>query len=213
MARATVEGASKGSPFAREIDLVPSTTPVTSPQSDGMTETTLLLSAAILLSAGICMHGKSNAEVWQRYVKVKFSTALSRRSVWFLVLLSFPRCLPGKISRRSSSTRPCEPKERAQPCPLRQAPQRVYLPSSLGQCCVTAPAANHPILFVDLGTDRDPRGRARLQGYCRAAGGRHSGGAATGGLASYRGPRSLSDHRVRGGADRRDTRSRGGFMD
>jgi high-affinity iron transporter len=48
-----------------------------------------LFAAIILLSVGIWMHGKSNAEAWQRYVKAKVSAALSRRSGWFLFLLSF----------------------------------------------------------------------------------------------------------------------------
>jgi high-affinity iron transporter len=48
-----------------------------------------LFAAIILLTVGIWMHGKSNAEAWQRYVKEKVSAALSRRSGWFLFLLSF----------------------------------------------------------------------------------------------------------------------------
>ena len=35
------------------------------------------------------MHGKSNAEAWQRYIKEKMTHALSRRSGWFLFLLAF----------------------------------------------------------------------------------------------------------------------------
>src|SRR3546814_11726929 len=35
------------------------------------------------------MHGKSNAESWQRYIKEKISAALSRRSAWFLFGLTF----------------------------------------------------------------------------------------------------------------------------
>ncbi|WP_169542677.1 cytochrome c/FTR1 family iron permease [Sphingomonas baiyangensis] len=48
-----------------------------------------LFAAIILLTVGIWMHGKSNAEAWQHYVKEKVSAALSRRSGWFLFLLSF----------------------------------------------------------------------------------------------------------------------------
>lgn len=48
-----------------------------------------LFAAVILLTVGIWMHGKSNAEAWQRYVKAKVTAALSRRSAWFLFLLSF----------------------------------------------------------------------------------------------------------------------------
>jgi high-affinity iron transporter len=48
-----------------------------------------LFAAVILLTVGIWMHGKSNAEAWQRYVKAKVTAALSRRSGWFLFLLSF----------------------------------------------------------------------------------------------------------------------------
>ena len=48
-----------------------------------------LLAAAVLVSVGIWMHGKSRAEVWQRYIADKLDRALSRRSAWFLFLLSF----------------------------------------------------------------------------------------------------------------------------
>ena len=48
-----------------------------------------LFAAIILLSVGIWMHDKSNAEAWQRYVKAKVTAALSRQSGWFLFLLSF----------------------------------------------------------------------------------------------------------------------------
>ncbi|AJA11584.1 iron permease (plasmid) [Sphingopyxis fribergensis] len=48
-----------------------------------------LFAAIILISVGIWMHGKSNAEAWQRYIKEKISAALSRRSAWFLFGLTF----------------------------------------------------------------------------------------------------------------------------
>lgn len=48
-----------------------------------------LFAAIILLTVGIWMHGKSNAEAWQRYIKEKMAHALSRRSGWFLFLLAF----------------------------------------------------------------------------------------------------------------------------
>lgn len=48
-----------------------------------------LLAAIILLSVGIWMHGKSNANAWQRYIRDKMARALSRRSAWFLFLLAF----------------------------------------------------------------------------------------------------------------------------
>lgn len=48
-----------------------------------------LLAAVVLLSVGIWMHGKSQADAWQRYIREKLSHALSRRSAWFLFLLSF----------------------------------------------------------------------------------------------------------------------------
>ena len=35
------------------------------------------------------MHGKSQADAWQRYIREKLSQALSRRSAWFLFLLTF----------------------------------------------------------------------------------------------------------------------------
>lgn len=48
-----------------------------------------ILAAAVLISVGIWMHGKSNADNWQKYIKKKLSHALSRRSAWFLFLLTF----------------------------------------------------------------------------------------------------------------------------
>jgi len=48
-----------------------------------------LFAAIILVTVGIWMHGKSNAESWQRYIKEKMTSALSKRSGWFLFLLAF----------------------------------------------------------------------------------------------------------------------------
>ena len=48
-----------------------------------------LVAAAVLVSVGIWMHGKSQADAWQRYVREQLSHALSRGSLWFLFGLSF----------------------------------------------------------------------------------------------------------------------------
>jgi high-affinity iron transporter len=48
-----------------------------------------LFAAVVLVSIGIWMHGKSNADAWQRYIREKLSHALSRGSAWFLFLLAF----------------------------------------------------------------------------------------------------------------------------
>ncbi|WP_339738257.1 cytochrome c/FTR1 family iron permease [uncultured Maricaulis sp.] len=48
-----------------------------------------LLSAVVLISVGIWMHGKSRSDAWQDYIKAKLSTALSRGSAWFLFSLAF----------------------------------------------------------------------------------------------------------------------------
>lgn len=48
-----------------------------------------LLAAVILLSVGIWMHGKSQAEEWRRYIQEKMGKALSRGSAWFLFGLAF----------------------------------------------------------------------------------------------------------------------------
>ncbi|MEO6582296.1 MAG: FTR1 family protein [Sphingomicrobium sp.] len=48
-----------------------------------------LLAAIILLSVGIWMHGKSQAEEWRRYIREKMQGALSRGSAWFLFGLAF----------------------------------------------------------------------------------------------------------------------------
>lgn len=48
-----------------------------------------LFAAVVLVSVGIWMHGKSNAESWQRYIREALGKALSRRSAWFLFGLAF----------------------------------------------------------------------------------------------------------------------------
>ncbi|HEX8621617.1 MAG TPA: cytochrome c/FTR1 family iron permease [Allosphingosinicella sp.] len=48
-----------------------------------------ILAAVILLFVGIWMHGKAQADEWQRYIHEKVGQALSRKSAWFLFLLSF----------------------------------------------------------------------------------------------------------------------------
>jgi high-affinity iron transporter len=48
-----------------------------------------LFAAVVLLFVGIWMHGKSQADEWQRYLKAKVGAALTRGSAWFLFLLAF----------------------------------------------------------------------------------------------------------------------------
>lgn len=48
-----------------------------------------LFAAVVLLSVGMWMHQKSMAGAWQQYLHDKLSTALSRKSAWFLFGLSF----------------------------------------------------------------------------------------------------------------------------
>ena len=48
-----------------------------------------LFAAVVLVSVGIWMHGKSQADAWQRYIREKLSHALSKGSAWFLFLLAF----------------------------------------------------------------------------------------------------------------------------
>ncbi len=48
-----------------------------------------LVAGIILLWVGVWMHGKSNADVWQRYIREKLGQALTGRSAWFLFGLSF----------------------------------------------------------------------------------------------------------------------------
>jgi high-affinity iron transporter len=48
-----------------------------------------VLAAAILLFVGIWMHGKAQADEWQRYIREKVGQALSKKSAWFLFLLAF----------------------------------------------------------------------------------------------------------------------------
>lgn len=48
-----------------------------------------LFAALVLLWVGIWMHGKSNAQAWQRYIREKLTHALNRSSAWFLFLLAF----------------------------------------------------------------------------------------------------------------------------
>jgi high-affinity iron transporter len=47
------------------------------------------LAAIVLLFVGIWMHGKSQADEWQRYIREKLGAALSRGSAWFLFGLAF----------------------------------------------------------------------------------------------------------------------------
>lgn len=48
-----------------------------------------LFAAVVLLSVGIWMHGKAQADQWQRYIREKMAKALSGRSAWFLFGLAF----------------------------------------------------------------------------------------------------------------------------
>jgi len=48
-----------------------------------------LFAAVVLLSVGIWMHDKSQADAWQRYIREKMTDALSKRSAWFLFGLTF----------------------------------------------------------------------------------------------------------------------------
>jgi len=48
-----------------------------------------LFAAVVLLSVGIWMHGKAQANQWQRYIREKMTHALSRQSAWFLFGLAF----------------------------------------------------------------------------------------------------------------------------
>jgi high-affinity iron transporter len=48
-----------------------------------------VLAAVVLLFVGIWMHGKAQADEWQRYIHEKVGHALSKKSAWFLFLLAF----------------------------------------------------------------------------------------------------------------------------
>ncbi|HET9639431.1 MAG TPA: FTR1 family protein [Allosphingosinicella sp.] len=48
-----------------------------------------ILAAIVLLFVGIWMHGKAQADEWQRYIREKVGQALSKKSAWFLFLLAF----------------------------------------------------------------------------------------------------------------------------
>jgi len=48
-----------------------------------------VFAAIVLLWVGIWMHGKSNADAWQRYIRDTLGRALNRRSAWFLFALAF----------------------------------------------------------------------------------------------------------------------------
>jgi len=48
-----------------------------------------VLAAAILLFVGIWMHGKAQADEWQRYIREKVGNALTKKSAWFLFFLAF----------------------------------------------------------------------------------------------------------------------------
>jgi high-affinity iron transporter len=48
-----------------------------------------LFAAVVLVLVGIWMHGKAQADEWQRYIRQKLGKALSRGSAWFLFMLAF----------------------------------------------------------------------------------------------------------------------------
>lgn len=48
-----------------------------------------VFAALVLLWVGTWMHGKSNAQAWQRYIHETLGRALNRRSAWFLFALAF----------------------------------------------------------------------------------------------------------------------------
>jgi len=48
-----------------------------------------VLAALVLLFVGIWMHGKGQADEWQRYIRKKMDHALSKGSAWFLFSLAF----------------------------------------------------------------------------------------------------------------------------
>ncbi|TFV44579.1 c-type cytochrome [Bradyrhizobium niftali] len=48
-----------------------------------------VFAAVVLLSVGIWMHGKAQADQWQRYIRERMSKALSGGSAWFLFVLAF----------------------------------------------------------------------------------------------------------------------------
>lgn len=48
-----------------------------------------IFAALVLLWVGIWMHGKSQADAWQKYIRTHMSRAMSRGSAWFLFGLSF----------------------------------------------------------------------------------------------------------------------------
>lgn len=48
-----------------------------------------LFAAAVLLFVGVWMHGKAQADEWQRYIRQKLGNAVTRGSPWFLFSLAF----------------------------------------------------------------------------------------------------------------------------
>jgi high-affinity iron transporter len=48
-----------------------------------------VLAALVLLFVGIWMHGKAQADEWQRYIREKLGDAVAGGSAWFLFLLAF----------------------------------------------------------------------------------------------------------------------------
>ncbi len=48
-----------------------------------------VFAAVVLLSVGIWMHGKAQADQWQHYIREKMAKALSGGSAWFLCALAF----------------------------------------------------------------------------------------------------------------------------
>jgi high-affinity iron transporter len=48
-----------------------------------------IFAAVVLVSVGIWMHGKANAQAWQQYIHDRMNRALTKESAWFLFGLAF----------------------------------------------------------------------------------------------------------------------------
>ena len=121
------------------------------------------------------MHGKSNAEAWQRYVKEKMAHALSRRSGWFLFLLAFV-----VVYREVFETILFYAALWAQGNGLAMlggatAAGCVARRAGLDHAPIRHPLTDHPVLFVERHSHRDPGHRSRWKGRSGSAGGRNLG--------------------------------------
>ena len=132
-----------------------------------------LLAAVILLSVGIWMHGKSQAEEWRRYIRDKMQGALSRGSAWFLFGLAFIVVYREVFETILFYAALWTPDNGATILAGALSAVAAAGDHFLGDAALQPHAADHRILPLQRHPHRHPDRRPRRQGRRRAPGSRH----------------------------------------